>query len=125
MNEEDRMGKEVATLLNRSLGDIDQHTLHRLQAARRAALENYQPEKKIFHVGVGISAHSGEGWFFAHANKLFLSIAVLLILTGSLHWKANYEIDESAAIDTMLLADDLPIDVYLDDEFDLWLDSTR
>lgn len=125
MNEEDRMGKAVAKLLSHSLGDIDQHTLHRLQAARRAALENYQPEKKIFHVGAGISAHSGEEWFFARANKLLLSIAVLLILMGSLYWKANYETDENAVIDTMLLADDLPIDIYLDDEFDLWLDSTR
>ncbi len=125
MNEEDRTGKEVAKLLNLSLGDIDQNTLYRLQMVRRAVLENYQPNKKIFHVGAGISAHSGYGWFFAHTNKLLFSLVILLILMVSLYLKSNYDIDENAAIDTMLLADDLPIDVYLDDEFDLWLDSTR
>lgn len=124
MNEEDRVGKEVTRLLNRSLSDIDQNTLYRLQAARIAALENYQPAKKIFHVGAGISAHSGHGWFFAYTHKLIFSVVILLILMVSLYLKSNYEIDENVVIDTMLLADDLPIDVYLDDEFDLWLDST-
>lgn len=126
MNKEDRMGKEVAKLLNHSLGEIDQNTLYRLQSARRAALENYQPTEKIFYVGAGISAHGGQGRFFTHANtnKLLLSVIVLFILLGSIYWKVNYEIDENAAIDTMILADELPIDVYLNDEFDAWLDST-
>jgi hypothetical protein len=125
MNEEDRMGKQVAKLLNLGLADIDQNTLYRLQMVRRSVLENYQPNEQIFHVGRGISAHSGHGWFFARANKLVFSLVILLILMVSLHLKSNYEMDENAALDTMLLADDLPIDVYLSDEFDLWLDSPR
>ncbi len=124
MNKEDRMGREVAKLLNHSLGEIDQNTLYRLQSARKAALENYQSTERILYVGAGISAHGGHGRFFTHANKLLLSVAVLLIVLGSIYWKINYEIDENAAIDTMILADELPIDVYLNDEFDAWLDST-
>lgn len=124
MNEEDRMGKEVAKLLNRSLSEINQNTLYQLQIARMAALQNYQPAKKIFHIGAGVSVHSGHDGLFAHANKLLLSVAVLLILLGAIYLKVGYEIDENAAIDAMILADDLPIDVYIDDEFDAWLDST-
>lgn len=44
---------------------------------------------------------------------------------ATLYWKISYEVDEKAAVDTMILADDLPVDVYLDDEFDIWLESTR
>lgn len=125
MNEEERTGKEIAKLLNRSLGEIGPNTLYRLQLARRAALENYRPAKKIFHVGAGVSAQGGHNWFPFHTSKLLLSITVLLILLVSIYWKANHEVDEKAAIDTMILADDVPVDVYLDDEFDIWLDSTR
>lgn len=123
MNEEDRMGNEVTKLLNHSLSKIDQSTLYRLQAARRVALENYQPTKKIYHAGAGVSAQGGHDGFFAQSNKLLLLITVLLIFLGSLYWKAIREVDENAAIDTMILADDLPVEVYIDEDFDAWLDS--
>ena len=125
MNEEDRMGKEVAKLLNCSLDDIDQKTLHRLQSARRAALENYEPSRQIYHAGAAVSAQGGHDGFFRNTNKLLLSIIVLLILLGSIYWKNSHETDENAAIDTMILADDLPVEAYIDDEFSQWLDSTR
>lgn len=125
MNEEDRMGKEVAKLLNRSLDDIDQKTLHQLRSARRAALEKYEPSRHFLHAGAAVSAQGGHDGFFTNTNKLLLSITVLLILLGSIYWKITHETDENAAIDTMILADDLPVEAYIDDEFDQWLDSTR
>ncbi len=36
---ESKLGNKIAQLLNRSLDDIEQHTLNRLQSARRASLE--------------------------------------------------------------------------------------
>lgn len=123
MNEEDRMGHEVTKLLNHSLNKIDQNTLYRLQAARRAALDNYQPTKKIFHAGAGVSAQGGHDGFFAQSNKVLLSITALLIFLGCIYWKAIHEVDENAAVDTMILADDLPVEAYIDEDFDAWLDS--
>ncbi|CAE6491617.1 conserved hypothetical protein [Nitrosomonas nitrosa] len=125
MNEEERVGKEVARLLNHSIGEINQDTLYRLQAARRAAMKNYQLEEKIIHVGAGMAGQNGLDSFFSHTGKLVLPVMVLFVLMATLYWKISYEVDEKAAIDTMILADDLPVDVYLDDEFDIWLESTR
>lgn len=125
MNEEERVGKEVARLLNHSIGEINQDTLYRLQAARRAAMKNYQLEEKIIHVGAGMAEQNGLDSFFSHTGKFVLPVMVLFVLMATLYWKISYEVDEKAAIDTMILADDLPVDVYLDDEFDIWLESTR
>lgn len=125
MNEEDRVGKEIAKLLNRGLDDVDQMALHRLRAARRVALDKCEPSKNIIQAGAAISAQGGDDSFFSHPTKLLLSIAVLLILLGSIYWKITHEAEDNAAIDTMILADDLPVEAYIDDEFDQWLDSTR
>lgn len=125
MNEEDRVGKEITKLLDRSVNEIDQHTLHQLQAARKAALDNYQPASKNVYAGRGVSAYSGYDWFLAHTNKVLLSVMVLLILMVGLYREMANEVDTNAATDAVLLADELPIDIYLDDEFDLWLESTR
>ena len=40
--DENEIGKNVARLLDNSLDNLRQSTVNRLQAARRAALENYQ-----------------------------------------------------------------------------------
>lgn len=125
MNEEERVGKEVAKLLNHSIGEINQDTLYRLKAARRAAMENYQLEEKIIHAGAGMAGQNGLDSFFSHTGKFVLPVMVLFVLMATLYWKISYEVDEKAAVDTMILADDLPVDVYLDDEFDIWLESTR
>ena len=33
-----------------------------------------------------------------------------------------FEHDRNAAIDVQILADDLPVDAYIDNEFEKWLD---
>ncbi|SFE43049.1 DUF3619 family protein [Nitrosomonas sp. Nm166] len=119
---EQELGKEIAKLLDFSADEnIKQSTLYRLQFARRAALENYHPPLKIMNLGSGASVYGGHGVHFP-AAKLLLLLTILFVLMNIVYSQFG-DIDKNAAIDTMILADDLPIDAYIDNEFNEWLDS--
>lgn len=122
MNEQE-LGEKITRLLDRGAAEnIKQSTLYRLQSARRAALENCQPTEKIINAGVGISARGGHDWHF-NAGKLLLLATLLVVFASIVYWHIPLENDDNATIDTMMLADDLPIDAYVDNEFDEWLNS--
>ncbi len=82
MNEEEKTGKAVAQLLNQSLHDITPGELYQLQAARRAALENYQPAEDIFAQRISLACQpcgkTGSGnQFFAFTSRTSLLAAKL------------------------------------------------
>ena len=123
MNEPE-LGREIARLLDRGLDDIEQSTLQRLQTARRASLENYQMTETIVTTGSGTSARSGHDRHF-NARKLLSLAALLLALAVAAYWQNPLQQrDETADLDIMLLTDDLPVNAYLDNEFDEWLDHS-
>ena len=50
---------------------------------------------------------------------------MLVLLWRVLHyWQTLQQGDENEEIDIMLLVDDLPVNAYLDNEFDAWLDPS-
>jgi uncharacterized membrane protein len=119
MNEQ-QFGKEIAKLLNQSSEEtIRQSTLYRLQLARQAALEHYRPSMKI--MSSGRTSVYGKHGAYLYTGKLLLLLTVLFIL---MHIALSQFLDNDkyAAIDAMILADDLPIDAYIDNEFEEWLD---
>jgi hypothetical protein len=120
---EDEVGKNVARLLDNSLDDLKQSTLNRLQAARRAALENYRAAGAEVSVGQGASARGGHEWQF-RTRKLVSVVTLLLALFGIVYWQTLQPADENEEIDIMLLVDELPVNAYLDNEFDAWLDPS-
>ncbi|MDQ3185771.1 MAG: DUF3619 family protein [Pseudomonadota bacterium] len=122
MNEPET-GRKIARLLDRGLDDIKQSTLNRLQSARRASLENYRTGEAIITVGRGASARGGQDWHLTTAKLLSL-ITLLSALVSVVYWQALHQSDENEEIDIMLLVDDLPINAYLDNEFDAWLDPS-
>ena len=122
MNEPE-VGKEVARLLDNGLNDIKQSTLNQLQSARRASLENYRMADAIVNVGRGVSARGGHDWHL-RTGKLLSLITLLFALVSVVYWQAFHQSDENEEIDIMLLVDDLPINAYLDNEFDAWLDPS-
>ncbi len=75
---EPEIGRKVARMLDRGLDDIKQGTLNRLQAARRAALENYHLAEATISVGQGASPRSGHDWHY-RARKLLSVIALLFV----------------------------------------------
>ncbi|MDF0678206.1 MAG: DUF3619 family protein [Nitrosomonas sp.] len=108
MNEEEETGRTIARLLDRSLNDVTPGTLYRLQAARRAALEHYQPAEKVLHAGVGISAQSGYHWLSTHAGRLLLTASLLLFLAIHSYWQMNNRVDDTM-LTPVILTNDPPI----------------
>ena len=126
MNEEDAVGRNIAKVLDQGLVNIDQNTLYRLQVARQIALDRLHPSEKIVHTGLGLSAHSGgHHWHFDLTKLFWLILFLLAFIWATILGKSYLENDEIAVIDTMILSDDLPLDVYVDDDFDKWLNSTH
>ena len=124
MNEPE-LGKEITRLLDRGLDDIGQDTLQRLQAARRASLENCQISETRVATGGGTSAHSGHDRHHFNAGRILSLFALLLALAGIAYWQTPLQQgDDIADLDIMVLTDELPVDAYLDDEFGEWLDHS-
>lgn len=105
MNEEEKTGKIIAKLLDHGLNDITPGTLYRLQGARRAALEYYQPVEKTLHAGIGISVQSGYHWLSGHASRILLTASLLLFLVIHGYWQINNRIDD-AILTPIILTDD-------------------
>lgn len=120
MNEPE-LGRRVARLLDHGLDDIKQSTLNQLQSARRAALENYHMAEEIVTAGHGVSVQSGHDSHIK-TRKLLSLVTLLFALLSVIYWQTLQQGDENEEIDIMLLVDDLPINAYLNDEFDAWLD---
>lgn len=126
MSEPEEVGRKVARLLDCGLDDIKQSTLNRLQSARRASLENYHMAEAVVNVGQGArgaSTRGGHDWH-SRTGRWLSVITLLFALAGVLYWQSFQQSDENEEIEIMLLVDDLPIDAYLDDEFDEWLDQS-
>jgi hypothetical protein len=120
---EPQTGKEVAQVLDQGLDNIRQDTLDRLQSARRAALENYRSAETIVNVGRGTSARNGHEWHLK-TRKFASLVSLLLALMGIVYWQSLQQGDENEDIDIMLLIDELPVNAYLDNEFDAWLSGS-
>ncbi len=121
MNEPE-LGNKIAQLLDRGLDDIERNTLNRLQSARRTSLENYRVVETLVTAGDSPTIR-GENSSYFNAKNLISLVTLLLVLAGVSYWQTLQYGNENEEIDIMLLADDLPINAYLDNELDVWLDS--
>jgi hypothetical protein len=123
MNEQELAGK-VVQHLDQGLGRIDQGTLYRLQSARQAALERYreapQPVFGLAWAG-NVASRSSHGRY-SYSRYLLAFGLLLLSLIGVTYWQlAVIQSNDIAEIDASLLTGDLPINAYLDSDFEAWL----
>lgn len=124
MNEE-RYASRIRQALNHGLPDIPPAAARRLEAARHLALSRQkQAEPELALAGAG--TWLGRQLFRTGADfaqiKPFLAIVALL--TGmwlSFYWHSVQYVSEIEAVDLALLADDLPPEAFLDNEFIEWL----
>lgn len=121
MNESE-LGNKIAQLLNRSLDNIERNTLNRLQSVRRTSLKNYHAVETLVTAGDSPTVR-GENSSYFNARNLISLVTLLLVLAGVSYWQTLQYGDENEEIDILLLADDLPINAYLDNKLDVWLDS--
>jgi hypothetical protein len=122
MNESE-LGKKVAQLLNHSLDNIDQSILTRLQSGRIASIENYREYETTLATAGGSPNISKPHSSYFNIRNILPLVTLLLILISYTYWQSFQYSDENDEIDILLLTDDLPINAYLDNDFDVWLDS--
>ncbi len=103
------------------MGRVKQRTRYRLQAARQAALARYrEPQQPVF----GLAWAGNAGLFFSRGRLTiahYLIAAALLVMSaaGITYWQVVS--DDDTDIEISLLTGELPINAYLDSEFEAWL----
>ena len=104
---------------------LDAATVERLRAARALALERHRPAP------ADAPAYAGGGrGSIDHTPRFSPSLLVALALLAlglALVYSAQQKrhAAEVVELDTQLLADELPIDAYLDKGFEAWLKKRR
>jgi hypothetical protein len=119
MNEPE-FGNKIRHLLNQG-AQLDPRAAERLRAARELALarRKAEPATALAWAGGVLGRLGGLGGL---SLRLLLPVALLgIALTAIYGWQQNQKVAEFVDIDSQLLADDLPIDAYLDKGFDAWL----
>jgi len=124
MNEE-RYASRVRQVLNHSLQDIPPAASRRLEAARHLALSRQkQPEPELVLATPDSWAGNHllrSGVEFARFKPFLAIIALLLGMWLAFYWHSIQYVSEIEAVDMALLADDIPPEAFLDNEFIEWL----
>ncbi|MFI4923375.1 MAG: DUF3619 family protein, partial [Burkholderiales bacterium] len=120
MNEQD-LGRKIARYLEQGANRLRQGTLYRLQAARSAALQKYHAEPAFGLAGEGLAPSRLRHSQLLSLRFLLPLALVLLSLGGIVYWQTAQQSNDVDEIDAHLLTDDLPINAYLDKDFDAWL----
>jgi hypothetical protein len=106
--------KAIRQLLNRSLMQLDQSTLDKLQEARRHALQHassYAPSMVLTWVDTHVLRHIPAK---RHAAAAWFAVALLVIgLLGGISYYWQQANDNSDEVDIAILTDDLPINYYI------------
>ena len=109
--------------LNGGLRELPPSTQARLEAARQRALAR---QKVAVHQSVLATTGSfiNDHWENLHLKQVFVALALVAGVATYTYWQADQNIVELEAIDSALLAGDLPVAALTDRGFDAWLKSS-
>lgn len=120
MNEKD-FGEKCRTWLERSAGEVGELQATRLRSARLKALDAWsEPVSLLGIVTVGAGTARMIKYSILQQGLLWLPITLLL---ASLVAKTFAPEADIGVLDAQLLTGELPIDAFLDKDFDKWLKS--
>ncbi len=121
----DRVGKALRPYLDASAQNIKPGIAYRLAEARRAAIASLDAQTASNTVVSGSSlamaggmGHRVTDWRFWGTG---LIVAALLSMYGYQQWDEMTTARDTADVDVMLLADDVPVDALLDKGFSHFL----
>lgn len=117
---EDYFGYKVRQHLNRGLHELRPETATRLAVAREAALA-CQRQVASQSVLATIGGFVQSQFDNQRVKQLFAALVLLVGVVFSAYWVADERVTELGAIDSALLADELPISAFTDKGFDAWL----
>jgi hypothetical protein len=111
--------QQLRQLLNQGT-PVRTEVAERLRQAREQALTRQRPEPAPVVAWAG-NVLGDAGWG-GLALRVLIPLAVLLASGAALYtWQQKQRAAELEEIDSLLLTDDLPIDAYLDRDFQNWL----
>ena len=117
---ESQFGNRVRQILNQGL-DLQPQIAEQLRAARERALGAQRLEPAPVLAWADNVAGFFGGWT-GFSLRFLMPLVLLLAAVGSLYvWQQNRVVAEIEEIDAQLLTDDLPLDAYLDRNFQNWL----
>jgi hypothetical protein len=116
------LAKEIARHLDDGLNLLNQSTLNRLKLARKEALNHYHAQRTVF--GLAWAGHSSSGHSWQSSRFWLPTVALILALAGTLYWQSTQQNGDAVEIDAALLAGDLPLHAYFDEDFNAWLESS-
>lgn len=113
---------KIRQQLNLGLHDLRPEVAGRLSNARQAALDCQKQavSQSVLATAGGFVQHRLENMRF---KQVFTALTLFLSVVFSTFWLADQRVTELGAIDSALLADDLPIGAFTDKGFDAWLKS--
>ena len=124
MSREKQFASQICHVLNRGTESLDRSITERLRAAREQALHHQHAAAHApAIVSSGGTALLGSDDEKHPLRSLLAILALLLGVALSYYWNGFSQADENEAIDTALLADELPPTAYLDKGFQAWLEK--
>jgi Protein of unknown function (DUF3619) len=130
---------ETALLIRRALDKgaerLPYATVHRLENARKLALARMgqqatstQYAHSVFGNGPSLALSSGGGrfgWLSMFAGTVAPLVLVVAGLFATSHWSNHQRADEVAEVDAAMLADDLPLSLYADRGFGVFIKNNH
>ena len=120
MNEKD-FGARIRPWLDRTADETGELQAPRLKAARLRALDAYREPVRLFGL-VTVGAGTVQTLKYEVFQQALLWLPLVLLLATLATKVLNPEVD-IGELDAQLLTGELPIDAFLDKDFDTWLKS--
>lgn len=109
-NSRDIAPERIARLLTRAAQQLDDDTVAALRRARNVALQRQSLSRPVFALSTGHSIR----WLMPHSTQQWVAAIILFvaILFGGLsYWQHENDLSH---LDTAILTDDLPLEVFVD-----------
>ncbi len=122
MTNEHDFARRIGQTLNAGTQYLDSQVSQQLMQARQRALQHQRrPVGLLSLAGIGrlLSVELG-----TPLRTLLILLAMMAAIFGMSYWNTLQSAAELEEVDSALLADDLPLDAYIDHGFDAWLSSS-
>ena len=120
MNEKD-FGQKLRPWLQRSADGVGELQATRLRAARLRALDEWREPVHLLGV-VTVDAGTVQTLKYSILQQALLWLPIVILLATLAAKAISPEVD-IGELDAQLLTGELPIDAFLDEDFDQWLKS--
>ena len=130
MNRDDNeLIQKVVQALEHGTHTLKEGLAYRLHAARQEALARNEQAKTVPELALAGAGRNGTlGGLRATfgQTRFWISLAFLLgALAYYQHWQSTQSLAELTETDSAILADELPVDAYLDRGFHNWLKNSE